>query len=127
MNRTKKVWLAIKRLIQIGWFTTIIADKCDSSWTDRECPRPATWKELRHRGQFGHKVVFLYCDRCLIKHDRRSQSSEFALLFYNFPYKTRTRIKMSDKPVEKQPKKPGFWSKVLAGLGTAFGQAKFGS
>lgn len=41
----------------------IICDKCDSAWTDKECPRPATWAKV-HYGQFGHKCLHLYCNEC---------------------------------------------------------------
>lgn len=70
MTKTLTAWLAIKRFLQVGWFSTVIADKCDSHWTDVECPNPPTWKEF-HRGQFGHKVVFLFCDDCLVKYEER--------------------------------------------------------
>jgi hypothetical protein len=72
MSRSLMLWLAIKRLLQVGWFSTIIADKCDSHWTDVECPAPPTWREF-HRGQFGHKVAFFYCDKCLIDHEIREK------------------------------------------------------
>jgi hypothetical protein len=42
---------------------TIIGDKCHSNWTDVECPNDATCQEY-HYGQFGHKVLFLFCDKC---------------------------------------------------------------
>ena len=41
----------------------IICDKCDSSLTDKECPRPAVWARV-HYGQFGHKCLSLYCQEC---------------------------------------------------------------
>lgn len=56
-----------------GYGQTIIGDKCDSHWTDEECPIPATCAEY-HYGQFGHKVLFLFCDSCRLKVlERRKQ------------------------------------------------------
>ena len=47
----------------------IICDKCDSHYTDVECPRPAVWAKV-HYGQFGHKCLKLYCSECRKKrHD----------------------------------------------------------
>lgn len=45
----------------------IIVDKCDSNWTDEDCPQPPVWAKV-HYGQFGHKCLKLYCQRC---RDRR--------------------------------------------------------
>ncbi len=70
MTKQHIAWLAVKRFLRLGWFSTIIADKCDSHWTEVECPNPPTWKEF-YRGQFGHKVTLLFCDECLAKHDLR--------------------------------------------------------
>jgi hypothetical protein len=48
---------------ETGYGESIISDKCSTTWTDVECPKPATCAEY-HWGGFGHKVLFLFCDEC---------------------------------------------------------------
>jgi hypothetical protein len=46
----------------------IICDKCDFEWTEKQCLKPATCCRY-HFGQFGDKVIFLFCDECWSKPD----------------------------------------------------------
>jgi hypothetical protein len=66
MSNFRKIWLWIKRVLQTGRFSIILADKCDGGILDLECPNPATCFTY-HYGQFGHTVVFLFCDSCYAK------------------------------------------------------------
>ena len=62
-----KILQALKRFFKVGYFQKpLIVDKCRTAMTDIACPRPATCAEY-YRGQFGHKVLSLYCEECYIK------------------------------------------------------------
>jgi hypothetical protein len=74
-----KLWLATKRFLRVGWFTTIVYDKCDSHWTDVECPNPSVMATY-HRGQFGHRVRFEYCAACYERRKQWEASDESTLL-----------------------------------------------
>lgn len=66
-----------KRLAEAN---TIICDKCDSLWTEVECPNPAVWAKV-HYGQFGHKCLHLYCAECRRKRcDTEGLTNEEKLL-----------------------------------------------
>jgi len=90
MTKMHGAWLSIKRILRVGWFSTIIADKCASHITDRECPNAATWQEY-YRGQFGHKVILLFCDECLKSHDRHEEKLQ-VLGLGRLAYRVRTKI-----------------------------------
>ena len=51
---------------QYGAGQVILHGKCDIGWTDKNCPNPATCARY-HYGQFGHKVLELFCDECWSK------------------------------------------------------------
>ena len=53
---------------QTGAGKYILTSKCDIDWTDRHCPNPVSCARY-HFGQFGHKVIFLFCDECWAKPD----------------------------------------------------------
>ena len=53
---------------QTGTGKYIITSKCDIDWTDVYCPNPVTCARY-HFGQFGHKILFLFCDECWAKPD----------------------------------------------------------
>ena len=70
-----------------GYGKTIEGDKCDSHWSDVECPIPAIYAEY-HYGQFGHKVMFYFCEKCyqnclkrrehwFFKNEDKDRGSEF--------------------------------------------------
>lgn len=45
-------------------------DKCDFAWTEVECPNPAIGY-THYFGQFGHKVIFEWCDDCYERRTKR--------------------------------------------------------
>jgi hypothetical protein len=60
----------------------IIADKCDDTWIEVECPNPAVGYTY-HFGQYGHKIAMEYCDSCYKKrlHALDHPVDKLALLF----------------------------------------------
>ena len=79
MSKFHLAWLWFKRTFQVGWFRTLVGDKCNSYFTDKDCPNKATVSEY-HRSQFGHKVQFQFCDQCYAAYNEW-QKSDFGSMF----------------------------------------------
>ena len=103
MTRRHLLWLRIKTTLKPGRFSTILADKCDAHWYDIDCPNPATCYEYHH-GSFGHRVVFLFCDKCWNK------PSPLALLGAERPDRDRVFVPYPND-IDKLNKK---WNKLIS-------------
>lgn len=57
------------------------SSKCSSHLTDGECPRPVTCAEY-HYGQFGHKVLFEFCDECYLEELKRRKDDSVYAMFW---------------------------------------------
>jgi hypothetical protein len=92
----------------------IIADKCCALYRDSAivCPRAPVMARF-HYGQFGHQVLFLYCDKHWEEYWRKPVTDEEKLLaeIFDHPVDRKEETTLSEEESQKLMKE---WDAMIA-------------